>query len=115
MIPPSGKGMTPEEEKARDEQVRAAMAKLASEKYSNLIFNRQEYSLRDGRSLGLSEDSSYLYVNATDQFLKECDSFFADTFKSVKRAGPEEETKVIGVINNEKDRANSGFGMIFGG
>ncbi len=107
--------MTPDEEKARDDQVKTALAKLASEKYSNLIFNRQEYSLRDGRSIGLSPDKSYLYVNATDVFMKDCDSMFAEKFKTVKRAGADEEKKLIHIINDEKDRADSGFGMIFGG
>ncbi len=107
--------MTPEEEKARDEKVKTALAKLASEKYSNLIFNRQEYSLRDGRSIGLSDHASYLYINATDAFLKDCDLMFSEKFKTVKRAKPEEESKLVGIINDEKERANSGFGMIFGG
>ena len=106
--------MTPEEDKARDEQVKAALAKLASEKYSNIIFNRQEYSLRDGRSVGLAPGSSYLYVNATDAFLKDCDSMFAEKFKTVKRADADEEKKLIHIINDEKDRADSGFGLIFG-
>jgi hypothetical protein len=82
-------------------------------KASKIIFVRQEYSLRDGGSLGLKGDF-YLYLNATDEFLKGAEERFAKEFKTIKRAASEDEKKLIDVIKGEKDKAAEGFGSIFG-
>ena len=39
---------------------------------------------------------------------------FSREFKTVKRAEPADEAKVIGILKAEKDRAAEGFGSIFG-
>ncbi len=106
--------MTPEEEKEYDEKVKQAMAKLAEDKFSNLIFVRQEYSLRDGRSAGLNPDVYYLYINAPDAFISDMERFFSEQFPKIKRATPDDETRFIALLNNEKEKANEGFGSIFG-
>lgn len=82
-------------------------------KASKIIFVRQEYSVRDGAGLGLKGDF-YLYLNAADEFLKGAEERFAKEFKTIKRATPEEEKKIIDVIRAEKDKAAEGFGSIFG-
>ena len=93
----------------------AKLKELQSDKYANVIFARQEYSLRDGASLGLDKSKYYLYLKANDDFMAAADDRLSHEFKSVKRAKAEEEGKVISVINDEQSRANAGFGSICGG
>lgn len=114
LIPTAKAKMTEEEEKAYDEKVKAAMAKLAEDKFSNLIFVRQEYSLRDGRSVGLNPEVYYLYISAPDAFVSEMEKFFAEKFPNIKRATADDESKFIKLLNEEKEKANEGFGSIFG-
>ena len=94
-----------------DEKLRA----LKDDKYANVIFSRQEYSLREGAAMGLEKGKYYLYIKANDDFLKSADDRLAHEFKSVKRAPPDAESKVIALINEEQSKANEGFGSIFGG
>ncbi|MCL5262550.1 MAG: hypothetical protein M1390_01790 [Candidatus Marsarchaeota archaeon] len=94
-----------------DEKLRA----LKGDKYANVIFSRQEYSLREGAALGLEKGKYYLYIKANEDFMKDAEERLAHEFKSVKRAPPEAEGKVIALINEEQSRANEGFGSIFGG
>jgi hypothetical protein len=93
----------------------AKLRELQDDKYANVIFARQEYSLRDGASLGLDKGKYYLYLKANDDFMNSADDRLTREFKSVKRATPEEESKVVGAINDEQSKANEGFGAIFGG
>ncbi len=94
-----------------DEKLRA----LKGDKYANVIFSRQEYSLREGAALGLEKGKYYLYIKANEDFMRAAEERLAHEFKSVKRAPPEAEGKVIALINEEQSRANEGFGSIFGG
>jgi hypothetical protein len=94
-----------------DEKLRA----LKGDKYANVIFSRQEYSLREGAALGLEKGKYYLYIKANEDFMRAAEERLAHEFKSVKRAPPEAESKVIALINEEQSRANEGFGSIFGG
>jgi hypothetical protein len=112
IIPPAPEKMTPEETKVRAEQIAAAKAKLP-EGALTVIFGRQEYSVKDGPGVGLKGDF-YLYVNASDDFLKGAEGRFTREFKTVKRADPADETKVIEALKAEKDKAAEGFGAIFG-
>jgi hypothetical protein len=79
------------------------------------IFSRQEYSLRDGGAFGLKNDLSYLYLNANEDFLSGAEERFKKEFKTIKRASKEDEEKVIKIIKDEEEKANTGFGSIFGG
>jgi hypothetical protein len=111
------KAMSDEErEKAKEEEekVREALDKLSKDKYANVIFARQDCSLRDGTTLDLDGNRFYLYLNASDQFLELAEERFKREFKTVKRAGKAEEEKVIGIIKAEEEKANAGFGSIFG-
>jgi len=123
LIPPAGKDkpadqLTEEEKKAqeeRDKKIAEAHKMLESSPKGKYIFARQDYSLRDGSSVGLKGDKSYIYLSAPDDFLKGAEERFKTEFKTVKRASKEEEEKVISVIKDEEERANAGFGSIFGG
>lgn len=123
LIPPStekGSGkpldkMTPEEQKEsanRANQVNEALQKLGAK--AKIIFTRQEYSLREGAAFGAASDTTLLYINASDEFLKGAEERFKSEFKTIKRAPKEIEDKVIQTINEEQEKANSGLGSIFG-
>ncbi len=92
-----------------------ALKKLHDDKQANIIFSRQEFSLRDGASLGLSKDKSYLYINANEDFLKGADEKLKKSFKSIRRAPNGEEQKFISIIDEEHNMGNAGIGAIFGG
>jgi hypothetical protein len=79
---------------------------------AKIIFARQEYSIKFGSALGLKEDF-YLYLSAPDEFLKGAEKRFASEFKTIKRAEPGEESAIIDDVNEEKNRAATGFGSIF--
>ncbi|MDE1865315.1 MAG: hypothetical protein KGH94_01590 [Candidatus Micrarchaeota archaeon] len=112
IIPPASEKMTAEEAKAREAKIEEAKKKLP-EGALKVIFDRQEYSVKDGTSVGLKGDF-YLYINASDDFLAGAEGRFSREFKTVKRAETPDEAKVIEAIRAEKDRAAEGFGSIFG-
>ncbi len=112
IIPPAPEKMTPEEAKARAQKIDEAKKKLP-EGALTVIFGRQEYSLKDGPTVGLKGDF-YLYINSSDDFLKGAEGRFSREFKTIKRADPADEAKVIETIRAEKDKAAEGFGSIFG-
>jgi hypothetical protein len=122
VIPPSGKDkpndkLTEQEKKEieeREKQVNESLKKLSGSLKGKIIFTRQEYSLREGGSVGLKSDCSYLYINAPEDFLKGAEERFRTEFRTVKPATKEEEEKVINVIKEEEEKANVGFGSIFG-
>ena len=123
LIPPSKsdkdlKLMSEEDRKnAAEEQkkVEETIKRLHEDKYANAIFARQEYSFRDGAVLNLDSSKSYLYLNANDQFLGLVEERFKKEFKTIKRVEKNIEDKVIGTIKAEEEKANAGFGSIFGG
>jgi hypothetical protein len=91
------------------------LKKLNSDKLANIIFARQEYSLRDGRALGMEDGKYYLYLKANDEFLALAQEKLLKSFKSIKRASKVAEEKFNAIIKEEEDRANAGVGAIFGG
>ena len=92
-----------------------ALKKLNGDKQANIIFSRQEFSLREGASLGLSNGKYYLYINANEEFLEGADVKLKKGFKSIKRASKDDEQKFIGIIEEEHNAGNAGIGAIFGG
>ncbi len=104
------KKMKEEEEKSKE-----AIRKLHEDKYANVIFARQGYSFRDGATVNLDSNKSYLYLDSNEQFLTLAEERFKLEFKTVKRATKGEEEKVISIIKAEEDKAAAGFGSIFGG
>ncbi|MGC8537584.1 MAG: hypothetical protein ACP5MZ_01190 [Candidatus Micrarchaeia archaeon] len=110
------KEMTEEEKMAaaeRDKKIQANLEK-AKEEFGDLIFARQEYSIRDGAVLGLDSDKVYLYLKANEDFLSKADSILESKIHGLKRASKEVEEKVITIIKGEEDAASAGFGSIFG-
>jgi hypothetical protein len=125
LIPPSIKAesvdkdkLTPEQLKEieeRDKKITEAHKMLESSPKGRFIFARQEYQIKDGGALGLKDGVSYLYLNASDDFLKGAEERFKNEFKTIKRADSGAEEKVVKEIKDEEEKANAGFGSIFGG
>ncbi len=91
------------------------LKKLRDDKLANVIFVRQKYDLREGRAIGINESKFFLYIEAPEEFLSLAEEKLKKEFKSVKRASPEIEGKFASVIKEEEEKANQGFGAIFGG
>ena len=111
------KEMTEEERREaaeREKRIQENLRKVREE-YSDIIFARQEYSLRDGVTLGLDSDKVYLYLKANEDFLNKADKLLASKINGLKRTPNDVEGKVIAVIKEEEDKASAGFGSIFGG
>ncbi len=90
-----------------------ALNKIMKDEYKNVLFARQEYSIREGRSLGL-DAKFYLYISASEDFLERADKMLKHEFKTIKRAPKEIEDKVTEKIKAEESGVNQGFGSIFG-
>ncbi len=109
--------MTPEQRKdleTKEATASAASKKLREDKMANVIFARQDCDMRDGKSMGIDNDKSYLLLKATDEFLDLAEQRFKNEFKTIKRAPPDIEKKFIALKEDEESRANAGFGSIFG-
>ncbi len=90
------------------------LAALKDDPQANVIFTRQDYSIKDGISVGLDRSKYYLYLSASDEFLAGADKKLKASLKSVARADPETETKVISLVEGERESSEQGLGAIFG-
>ncbi|MGC8669580.1 MAG: hypothetical protein ACP5TL_00290 [Candidatus Micrarchaeia archaeon] len=112
VIPVAKKG----DEQGRDQLIKENLEKLAQkDKYYDVIFARQEYSLREGGSMGMDDSKIFLYLKASEEFLTKAEEKLKSNFESFKHASPEDEQKVIKFIKEEQERSDAGFGLIFGG
>ncbi len=82
---------------------------------ANIIFARQDYRIKDGISLNLERGKYYLYLSATEEFLEKAEKKLKKSISSIKRAEPEEETRIIHTIEEEQQESEEGIGLIFGG
>ena len=99
-------------DKSLDEE---GLKRLSQDKSANVIFARQAYDLRDAGAFGIKNGRYYLYIKASEEFLKGAEQRLRAEFKTVKRAGEADSAKVIHTIKDEEERANAGIGSIFGG
>lgn len=123
VIPPQVPGSDKPESKQTDEEkgaiaernrkVEEAMQRLKSDRYSDVIFARQDYEIFDGAAVGLDSAKSYVYLKANEEFLAKADEVLKEKFKSVRRAPPDAEQKVLGKVSEQEESANAGFGSIF--
>jgi hypothetical protein len=86
-------------------------AVLEADPYSAQSFARAGYKLRDGATLGEAKDKVFLYLSASDEFVKKADEKLKDIAK--KLSGKDEE-RIIAKIKEEEETAESGFGSLFG-
>ncbi|MDE1856132.1 MAG: hypothetical protein KGH49_02770 [Candidatus Micrarchaeota archaeon] len=90
------------------------LKKIREDEMANIIFARQDCQIKQGIALGLDEKKAYLYVNANDEFLEKADKKIKAQIEGIERADPEVEKKVIDSIVQEQQKAEGGFGFIFG-
>lgn len=88
--------------------------KLKDDKDANVIFARQDYSIKDGISTSLDPKKYYLYLSASDEFLTSADKKLKIALKSVARADKETEDKLIKMVETERQASEQGLGAIFG-
>lgn len=98
-----------------EKKVKDALNRLDKDPKAQTIFVRQSCSLRDGATLGLNADRLYLYIEAQDAFFSKAEMRFKNEFKTIKRAQKQDEDAVIAAIKKEEEKADTGFGAIFGG
>lgn len=90
------------------------IAEIKNDPEANIIFARQDYNIKDGISIGLERDKSYLYLSASEEFLDQADKKLKNIIKSIKRADKETEQKVIEIVEGERSSSEEGLGSIFG-
>ncbi|MGC8586964.1 MAG: hypothetical protein ACP5K9_01585 [Candidatus Micrarchaeia archaeon] len=90
------------------------LKKIKGDPEANVIFARQDYLLRDGASLSLDSSKYFLYLSAGEDFLNAAEKKLEKNIKSIKRLDQESERKVIETIEDERTKAEEGFGAIFG-
>ncbi|MCL5428107.1 MAG: hypothetical protein M1321_02910 [Candidatus Marsarchaeota archaeon] len=90
------------------------LAALRDDAQANIIFARQDYSIKDGISLNLDTKKYYLYLSAGDEFLEKADKKLKASVKSIKRADSDTEAKVIEIVEGEREQSEQGLGAIFG-
>jgi len=96
-----------------DNSKKADLKKILEEDpYAEDSFARAGYKLRDGAVLEEDKDKTYLYISASEDFLKKADEKLKDVAKPVEG---ERAEKIIGKIKKEEESAESGLGSIFGG
>ncbi|MGC8710466.1 MAG: hypothetical protein ACP5RF_02555 [Candidatus Micrarchaeia archaeon] len=91
------------------------LKKLREDESANVIFARQDYVLKEGAALDLDREKCYLFLKATDEFLDKAEKKLKASIEGIKRVDPEMESKIITSIENERSKAEQGFGFIFGG
>ena len=84
---------------------------LEADPYAEGSFARAGYKLRDGASLNEDKEKAYLYISASDDFIKKADNALKDVAKPVKG---DAEKRIIDKIVAEEENAESGFGSMFG-
>ncbi len=81
---------------------------------ANIIFARKDYTIKDGITLGLDREKYYVCILADDEFLEKGEKKLKEMIKGLERVDEATEKKVIQAIEEERFRADSGVGMIFG-
>ena len=84
---------------------------LESDPYAEDSFARAGYKLRDGAGLDEDKTKMYLYISASDEFVKKADAILKPL---TKIPSGEVEKRIIAKIVAEEETAESGFGSMFG-
>lgn len=84
---------------------------LEADPYAEGSFARVGYKLKDGIMVGAEKGKVYLYISASEEFIKKADSLLKGLAEACK---PETASLVISKIKEEEDTVASGVAM-FGG
>ena len=98
----------------KKKQAENAMSNLRNDKEANIIFARQDYMLKDGISLGLDREKSYLFLNADNSFFADAEAKLKKNVSSLERVQSDTEKQIIDTIEKEIQQADQGLGFIFG-
>lgn len=96
--------------KVLDEQERVEVTGTEKKVILN-EFARAGYTMRDGKSMGFTEEVNYLYIKAEEEFFKKNEQKI--TVEGVKKIEGEEFEKVRAEIEKEADNAALGVGAVF--
>ena len=89
------------------------LKKLREDEMANIIFARQDYVIKEGASINMDPSKCYLFLNAQESFFDKAEKKLK-SIEGLERAKPDIESKVIMFIDDERKRADEGFGSIFG-
>jgi len=81
---------------------------LEADPYSEGSFARAGYKLKDGMMIGEDEKKVYLFISASEEFLKKADGMLKDL---AKPASEDIASRVIAKIKEEEDTVASGVAM----
>ena len=81
------------------------ISKLKEDKEANIIFARQDYQIKDGISMDLDREKSYLCISANQEFLEKGEEKLKKSIEGLQRADEKTENKVIEVIENERNQS----------
>ena len=84
---------------------------LETDPYADDSFARVGYKVKDGSVIGEDKDKLYVYISASDDFIKKADLRLKDTASVAKS---DVEKRIVAKIHKEEEEAESGFGSIFG-
>jgi len=83
---------------------------LEAEPYAEDSFARVGYKVKDGGVLGEDKAKMYVYISASEEFVKKAD----EKLKDVAKPAPEAvEKRIVEKIHKEEEEAQSGFGNMF--
>ena len=87
------------------------MKVLEADPYKEDSFARIGYKVKDGTTLGEDKEKLYVYISASEDFVKKAD----EMLKNIASPANEEVQNRVGEkIRKEEEEAESGFGSIFG-
>ncbi len=84
---------------------------LEAEPYAEDSFARVGYRIKDGSAIGEDPKETYIYINASEDFVKKADAKLRGV---AGKLAPENEKRIAEKIEKEEEEAQSGFGSIFG-
>jgi hypothetical protein len=81
---------------------------LEADPYADDSFARVGYKVKDGISVGEDKEKTYVYISASEEFLKKAD----EKLKDVAKAAPDEvQKRVEKKISDEEDTVAAGVSM----
>src|SRR4030095_15223739 len=81
---------------------------LEAEPYAEDSFARVGYKIKDGVSVGEDKEKTYIYISASDEFMKKADERLKDL---AKPASEEVQKRVEKKIQDEEDTVAAGVSM----
>lgn len=84
------------------------MKVLEADPYAEDSFARAGFKVKDGVSVGADNDKAYIYISASDDFMKKADARLKDL---AKHAPADVEKRVSQKIQEEEDTVAAGVSM----